>query len=102
MLHSRRQLVLDWCTRHGLLGLLPVLATCVQLPGQITKERDAVRIDWPQYFRQGGRWDTHTDSTREAIFEEADRGKAANTARLEVEGEDADDDVDHVDFRGTA
>ena len=80
-------LVREWCGRYGLLGLVPVLASRIELPRRIRREKIAVRIDWSQHFRHGGRWDTHTGSTGQVVLEEADIQEAEDKARHEVEAE---------------
>ena len=62
------ELIREWCNMHGLLGLLPVLCSRMQLAGQIREreEPESVQIDWVQYFRDGGDWRAHTDSEGES------------------------------------
>ena len=50
--------ILEWCNRHGLLGILPVLSTSVRLAD--TEHQDEPAIERTQYVRDGDRWHIET------------------------------------------
>jgi len=50
-------LILEWCNRHGLLGLLPVLSNSIRLPATISSdEHGEPTLEKCHYFRDGGVW----------------------------------------------
>jgi hypothetical protein len=52
------RLILQWCTQHGLLGLVPVLSNSIRLSATIKSDGDEFTrvLKAPHHFRDGGTW----------------------------------------------
>jgi hypothetical protein len=56
--NDAERLILDWCNRHGLLGLVPVLSNSIRVPPAIEAgDHECTRIVTKlHHFREGGIW----------------------------------------------
>jgi hypothetical protein len=74
------RLILDWCQRYGMLGILPTQAEVIRLAAQTEHDGSARDVSQASYIRTGGRWFRNvriTSSLRPSDFSPSEKQRGA-------------------------